>query len=422
MKSNWRVFTIQCCVVVSVLGLFVNASAVAGPLPTAKPEEVGLSSERLQRMSSTLKVDVEKGMVPGVVALVARGGRIAYFESFGWRDKEAGAPMQNDAIFRVYSMTKPFVSVAAMMLHEEGRFFLEDPVSKYLPEFSDLKLGVESPHFSTVPLQRTMTVQDLLRHTSGITYGVFGKSVVKSMYMDAKIWSFDQTLEDMLKNLAKIPLVYEPGTQWEYGRSTDVVGRLIEVISGMPLDQFLETRVFQPLKMADAGFWVKPENHNRIAQPAKDPKTGKAPEMINVTAKPKMLSGGGGGVATAGDYVRFAQMLLNGGELEGVRLLSPKTVEYMTSDHLGPMAKRDDGWYLPGPGYGFGLGFAVRLDNGRSAWVGSKGDYYWGGWGGTYFWVDPREKLIAVLMIQDPDKRLYYRRLFRSLVYQALIE
>jgi len=407
-------------IVLTMFCLFFKSVVLAEVLPTVKPEAVGLSSERLNRLSLILEEDVRQGKVPGVVALIARRGKIAYFESFGMQDIEKKEPMKKDSIFRIYSMTKPIVSIAAMTLWEEGRFFLSDPVAKYLPEFKDMKIGIEGMYFKTVPAQNTMKIHDLLRHTSGITYGIFGKSTVKSMYREANLWFFiDHTLKEVCEKLGKLPLLFEPGTKWDYGMSTDVVGRLIEVLTGKTLDVALEELVFQPLGMKDSGFYVKQGKLNRIAEPFKGEKE---PPLLDVTEPPNFFSGGAGGVSTAGDYTRFAQMLLNGGQLDGKRILSRKTIEYMTSDHIGSVANLPDIRYAPGPGYGFGLGFGVRLENGRSSQPGSVGDFYWGGYAGTKFWVDPKEDLIAVLMIQNPLQSGYFGDLFRTMVYQAIID
>ena len=424
MKILSTVLKIKSHFLTTLFCFAVVSTACAGPLPFAKPEDVGFSSTRLNRIDTILKADTSSGKLVGAVVMIARKGKIAYFKSFGMRDKAVSAPLKTDAIFRIYSMTKPFVSVATMILHEEGKLFLSDPISKYLPEYSEMKVGVvevdkstDNEILKTVVAYEPITIQDLLRHTSGMTYGVFGWSLIKTEYLKAGINSPDQTLEEMSKKLAKIPLVNEPGTLWEYSRSTDILGRLVEVASGMTLDKYLEKKIFKPLGMRDSGFYVKKRNLNRIAE-----QSAKNPTLLNITKPPKMLSGGGGGVSTASDYVRFCQMLLNGGQLEATRILSPKTVEYMTSDHLGPLANRTDRWFLPGDGYGFGLGFAVRTKTGESTWPGTIGDYWWGGWAGTYFWIDPKEELIVVYMMQDPSSRMYYRRLIRNLVYQAVIE
>ena len=412
-------------ILVTFFCLLISSTAWA-ELPTAKPEDVGLSSERLNRISLTLKAHVEKGVIPGAVALVARKGKIAYFESFGMRDLETSSPMQKDTIFQIYSMTKPITSVGIMMLQEQGRIYLGDPVSKYIAEFKGLEVGVEKPDpatgdktFSTVPANREMTILDLLRHTSGLTYALFGKSKVKMMYKEAGLRSQDLTLAEMVIKLSQLPLASQPGTRWEYSRSTDVLGRVIEIVSGMSLDKYFEERIFKPLQMNDTGFYVKPEKIERVAKPG--PKA-KWPSNY-ATSTPKMLSGGGGLVSTAHDYMRFMQMLINSGELDGVRLLGKNTVEYMTSDHLGSIPKKGPG-YFPGPGHGFGLGFSVREVPGVAALPGSVGDLSWSGIGGTSFFINPSEKLCAVYMISANDFGLmvYYFRLFRTLVMQAIVD
>ena len=400
----------------------------AAPLPEASPEEVGMSSDRLGRLDAAMQKAVDSGELPGAVVLIARDGQLAYAKSFGWQDRGKKIPMRNDSIFRLYSMTKPVVSVAAMMLVEEGKLGLQEPVSKYIPEFKEMKVGIEStdaegkPALKLVDAKRQITVQDLLRHTSGLTYGVLGTlNAVKKMYKDAEIFSQKWVLADFVKALAKLPLQFQPGTTWEYSHSTDVLGRVVEVASGQTLDVFLAKRIFEPLKMVDTAFQVPPEKHNRIAQPMPDIYTGKTPELIDVTRPATFFAGGHGLVSTAGDYLRFAQMLANGGELEGARILGPRTVEYMSSDHVNPQIEKGAG-FLPGPGYGFGLGFATRIDRGQSEWPGSPGDYYWAGYAGTYFWIDPEEELVPVLMTQEPLRRQYYRIQLRNLVYQSIVK
>lgn len=384
----------------------------------------GVSETRLKQLGAQVRDDVGQGRIPGAVILVARNGSPVYSEAIGVLDPKNGAPMRMDAIFRIYSMTKPVVSVGVMMLVEEGRLQLADPVSKYLPELKGLKVGVEKkdasgkPVLEEVPAQREMTVQDLMRHTSGLTYGVFGASLVKSEYNKAKVLSDDQTNAEMVAKLGKLPLAYQPGSTWEYSMSTDVLGALIERISGQMLDVFLAQRILGPLGMKDTGFWVEPSQQARIAEPfAVDPDSKAKVTLTDIHRPRRWLSGGGGMVSTAADYLRFSQMLLNGGALDGVRIVSRKSVEHMTSDHLG--AVRGPA-YLPGPGYGFGLGFAVRTATGQSSVPGSPGEHNWGGFGGTAFWIDPQEKLIAIWMMQAPGQRTYYRALFRSYVYSAL--
>ena len=388
------------------------------PLPDAAPEDVGLSTAGLARLGSVMRGEIERGRVPGAVALVARRGRLAYFESYGRRDPRSPDPMARDSIFRIYSMTKPIVSVAAMMLWEEGRFLLSDPIDKYLPELGRRQVAVvRGAEIELVDAERPITIQDLLRHTSGLTYEFRGGGPVHKMYTAERIYSRNQSNADQVTALAKLPLLHQPGTKWEYSRSTDVLGRLIEVLSGLTLGEYLQRHIFAPLGMVDTAFYVPAPGHGRLAEAfAKDPDTGAGVQLINVHDAPKFESGGGGLVSTAGDYARFLQMLLNGGRLDGVRFLSRKTLELMTADHLGPITGAPD---LLLPGYGFGLGFAVRLQPGIAHVPGSVGQYFWGGLAGTTFWVDPAEALFAIMLIQGPGQRDYFRNLFRDLVYAA---
>jgi CubicO group peptidase (beta-lactamase class C family) len=325
-------------------------------------------------------------------------------------------------------MTKPIVTTAALILIEEGRLSSADPVSKYIPEFANLKVCQEVKDSQSgaatcveTPAAREMSVLDLLRHTSGLTYGMLGNSAVQSLYRQAGVEMPDQSLGEIISKLSKLPLASQPGSTWEYSLSTDVLGRIIEIVSGMPLDQFVEERVTRPLKMADTAFYVKPEKHNRVAQPQKDPKTGKAPASLNVLTPPKWISGGWGMVSTAPDYARFLQMLLNGGQLDGVRLLSPKRIQEMTANQLGPEVKPGP-LYLPGVGYGYGMGVAVRLQDGIAPWPGTAGDYYWYGIFGTSFFVDPKKELFLIFLIQEPAQRYYDRKVLREMVYRALMD
>jgi CubicO group peptidase (beta-lactamase class C family) len=391
------------------------------PLPSAVPTQVGLSAERLDRLSTTLQSEVARGRVPGAVALVARNGRVAYFESFGKRDPAADAPMAKDTIFRIYSMTKPVVSVAAMMLWEQGRFLLDDPIGKYLPELNDLKVALlRDGIMEYAPAARKITIQDLFRHTSGLTYEFRGAGPIHKMYMEAKIYRRNQSSAEQITTLGQMPLIHQPGTRWEYSRSTDVLGRLIEVLSGETLGSYLQNQIFAPLGMVDTAFHVPQTKHARLAEAfAKDPDSGGTVQLLDVRDAPKFESGGGGLVSTASDYAQFLQLMLNRGVLNGTRLLSRKTVELMTADHLGPITGAPD---LLVPGYGFGLGFAVRLHAGIATMPGSIGQYFWGGLAGTTFWVDPAENLFAILLIQAPGQREYYRMLFRDMVYSAFAD
>jgi len=407
----------------------MTATAVgAQSLAPAKPEQVGLSSERLQRITDTFKADVDKRIIPGAVILVARQGKIAFFEAVGVRDPATKVPMTKDTIFRIYSMSKPITSVSAMMLWEDGRFNLSEPVSKYIPQMGDLKVGVEKPDPSggqptleLVPAKRDMTIQDLFRHTSGLTYGFFGPGLVKKMYADAKVWNDYPSNAELVDRLAKLPLLYQPGTTWDYSHATDVLGRLVEVISRQSLYQFEKERLLDPIGMKDTSFYVTDKTkQSRIAEPFLDDRSfGAGAEFNDPRVAQAAESGGGGMVGTAMDYARFLQMLLNGGTLDGKRILGPKTVAYMTADHVGT-AISPGPLYLPGPGFGFGLGFAVRKDAGVSAFAGSVGEYNWGGAGGTYFWVDPKEDMFVVFMMQSPKHRVPYRYLLKDMVYAAI--
>lgn len=412
-----------------LLGLLLSVRAFAEPLPAAAPESVGLSSERLSRITEFLHKDIAKGTIPGAVLLVSRQGKIAYYEAVGRLDPQANALMSRDAIFRIYSMTKPIVTACAMMLVEQGLLSLGDPVAKYLPEFKDVKVGVEQPGadgkvtLELVAPKRPMTIQDLMRHTSGLTYGFFGGGAVKKTYLEANLGAGDPTTAEFVLRLAKLPLVYQPGTTWEYSQSTDVLGRVIEVVTGKSLHQALREMLLDPLGMVDTSFYVTdPAKQRRIAEPFANDRTIGAGATVNDPRQVrKYESGGGGMVGTAEDYARFLQMLANGGTLDGKRYLSPKTIAYMTSDHMGDVVRRGP-YDLFGPGYRFGLGFAVRTDAGVAPVAGSAGEYYWGGAGGTYFWVDPKEKMLVVFMMQSPSKRVPYRPLIRNMVYAAIVE
>lgn len=393
-------------------------------LEHARPEDIGLSPQRLDKLGEVFRDEIARARAPGAVVLVSRRGKVGYFESFGRRDPAApdamtGNEMKRDAIFRIYSMTKPIVSVAVMMLVEEGHLLLTDPVSKYLPQLTNLKVAVEAVGATRlVSAVNEITVQDLLRHTSGLTYEFRGTGLVPKSYMDAKIYRLSQTNADQVATLADMPLAAQPGTAFHYGRSTDVLGRLIEVLAGQTLGEFLRERILVPLGMHDTAFHVPAKNHHRLAEAfATDPDSGAKTSLLPVLKAPTFESGGGGMVSTAMDYARFLHMLANGGTLDGVRLLGRKTVELMTADHLGTITGSPE---LLLPGYGFGLGFAVRTRSGLAATPGSVGQYYWGGMGGTTFWVDPAEQLVAVLMMQAPLQREYYRALMRNMVYAAI--
>lgn len=394
---------------------------MTNPLPQAQPAEIGLHQGALDRLSATFNDRVTAGHIPGAVILIARHGKVAYHQAFGRLDPARDTPMGTDAIFRIYSMTKPIVSVAVMMLWEEGRLLLSDPVSKYIPAFADTQVAVmDGETIRRTPALQPIMVQDLLRHTSGLTYEFRGNSPVQRAYNEARTSRLKQTNAEQADLLAALPLLYQPGTRWEYSRSTDVLGRLVEVISGQTLGQFLQERILAPLGMEDTGFWVPESKQGRIAEAfAKDPENGSDVTLLDVRRPAIFESGGGGLVGTAADYARFMAMLMGNGRFGQTRLLGRKTVELMTSDHLGDRPSTPD--LLP-PGHGFGLGFAVRTAAGLAPFPGSVGNYYWSGAAGTSFWVDPIERLYAVLMIQAPVQREFYRVLFRDMVYAAIAD
>ena len=393
-------------------------------MPVASPESVGLCPQRIGQLMTVLQSEVERQRLPGAVALIARHGKLALFESIGALDPALGTPMVQDAIFRIYSMTKPIVSVAVMMLMEQGKLLLNDPVAKYLPEYAAQKVAtLVDGSVELRDLQQPATLQDLLRHTAGFTYEFMGSSAVQRQYAQSRIGSRSRSNAEFSHALAGLPLMFEPGSTWEYGRATDVLGRIVEVVSGQALGAFLQAQIFKPLGMTDTGFSVPPQHHGRIAEPfARDPEGGLQMRVIDVREDAAMESGGGGLASTASDYARFLQCLLNRGEFGGVRLLGPRTVDFMTADHLGsiPVNAGASRALLP-PGHGFGLGFAVRKDLGVATVPGSVGSYFWGGMAGTTFFVDPAEDLFACLMLQAPNQREYYRKLFRNLVYAALL-
>jgi CubicO group peptidase (beta-lactamase class C family) len=431
----------------SALMLALAINPVFGPVtgntkndpPVVAPETVGLAGNRLAHIRAVMNRHVAEKRIPGASGLIARRGKVAYQETFGMADVEAGKPMQMDTIHRIYSMTKPITSVAVMMLYEEGKFQLNDPVAKYLPEFAKMQIGVEQkdpqtgkPALKTVPAKRPITVRDLLRHTAGLTYGVFGDTLVDQEYRKAKILG-QLNLAEFVTQLSAIPLQYEPGTRWHYSVSVDVLGRLVEVLSGKSFDQFLQERIFIPLEMTDTGFTVPAGKKDRLAKLYTLTKEGKLqPAQICSTRQEcyegfpnvvpsflqsmGMLSGGGGLVSTAHDYLRFCQMMLNQGQYDGKRLLSRKTVQLMSSDNLGTIPGL-------GPGTGFGLGFAVSKAPGEAGMMGSPGEYNWGGAAGTRFWIDPQEQLIGIFMIQIlPHTGLEYGSEFRVLTYQAIAD
>jgi CubicO group peptidase (beta-lactamase class C family) len=390
------------------------------------PEAVGLSSMRLQRIKAALVREVDEVQIPGAVIGVMRSGKLAYLEAVGYRDPTTREPMKTDALFSIASMTKPMTSVAIMMLVEEGRLLLADPVAKYLPPLADWKM-VEPGGVLRAP-KTPPTIQDLLRHTSGLTYQDRSKSLAHAQYPGSSIVTAETMPKDaVIAALASAPLLFDPGTSWEYGFSTDVLGFIVEAASGQRLGQFLQERLWRPLGMQDTSFPLPETKRSRYALALKtDPMTGVANPLIHHATDKKQIwdSGGGGLVSTAADYLRFAEMMRRGGALDGTTILGRGTVGLMTSDHLPATLNNliADKMDPAAAGYGFGLGVAVRRQGGIAAMAGSAGDYYWSGVYGTYFWVDPKEEITVVFMAAAPGLiRLRYRQMMRNLVYQALI-
>ena len=402
-----------------------------------RPESVGLSSERLARIEEHLERRyLAPRKIAGALTLVARRGRIAHLKAVGSADLERGVPLRDDTIFRIYSMTKPITSVALMTLYERGAFQLEDPVHRFIPEWRELRVydGGNHPLFATRPCERAMTVRDLFTHSSGLTYGFMERTNVDRAYRRLGIGERDKPLAEMIATLAKLPLEFSPGTRWNYSVATDVLGHLIEVISGKRLDAFLRDELFAPLGMVDTAFHVPADKLDRFSSNY-ERGPGKQLRLIDDRAKsayaepPVFLSGGGGLVSTARDYARFCQMLLNGGTLGGARILGRKTIELMTLNHL-PGGQDVSQLNIGGQfsqvayeGVGFGLGFSVTLDLARAQTVGSVGEYAWGGAASTAFWIDPKEELTVIFMTQFmPSGTFNFRGQLKSIVYPALVD
>jgi CubicO group peptidase (beta-lactamase class C family) len=397
-----------------------DAPSLSLALPTAKPEDVGLSPAGLVRLAAAMQREVDSARLPGVAMLVARGGKVAWRAELGAL-RPNGPAMRADAIFRIYSMTKPIVSVALMMLVEEGRLLISDPLAKFIPEFGDPRVGAEKDgRLELVAAQRAITIQDLLRHTSGLTYANAGSTAIERLYAGAPLFSHDGGNAGFVAALAKLPLINQPGACFDYGHSTDVLGRVVEIVAGQSLGAVLQARIFGPLAMKDTGFFAPDDKHERLAEPfANDPDTGAPVKLIQKRSPPRFEMGGNGLISTIDDYARFMQMLYLGGALDGARIVGRKTLSFMTADHLGPEVKIGNRDLLP-PGHGFGLGFATRREAGMAPTAGTPGEFFWSGIAGTYFWIAPGEELMALMMTQAPGSRAYYRQLFRNLVHGAL--
>jgi CubicO group peptidase (beta-lactamase class C family) len=403
---------------------------------TVSPAEVGFSAARLNKIGETMQRLVDQGLLAGMTTMIARRGLVFHYECHGMMDLESGKTMQPDAIFRIYSMTKPITSVAVMMLYEEGLFQLDDPVTKFIPEFNRLRVlsSVSDSGAELTELDREITIRHLLTHTSGLGYGLFEDSPIEDMIRASNlvdpILVLRNSLEETIRSVVEIPLAHQPGTGWRYSLATDVLGYLISVISDIPFDLYLEQKVFKPLGMNDTAFYVPSEKIERFTAMYGMGLEGDfmlfdAPETSPFLNPDYHPSGGAGLLSTTADYYRFAQMLLNGGELDGVRLIGPKTIELMTANHLpddlipirlGP---------TPVPGHGFGLGVRVLVDPAQFGVLGSAGEYGWGGAASTYFWIDPKEELIGILMPQFLPASLLpvpLREIFKNLTYQALVD
>ena len=428
---RWRTnrFARRCCLAVALafgaIGAGSPAALRAESLSVATP---GFSPAGLERLGDYMRNEIATGKIPGAIVLIQQHGHPVYFEKFGVRDVEGGHPMTDDTIFRLYSMSKPVTSVAAMMLVEDGKLALGDPLAKYIPAFADVKVGVEKRDeagkltLALEPLQRPITIEDLLRHTSGLTYGFYGDSAVRKLYANADLFRGDFDNADFADRLAKLPLAEQPGTSWDYGHSTDILGRVIEVVSGKSLFQFEKERLLDPLGMTATSFYIADEAKRAlIAEPMPDDRFTSPVAGIRDSMRPRRWeSGGAGMVGTTADYARFAQMLLNGGTLDGKRYLKPETVALMTSDHIGPETRiARDYFYFPGANSGFGLGFAVRTSQPPdTSWP--LGEYRWDGVDGTFFFIDPKDDMFVICMMQTASQRGRIQLELKRLVYQAL--
>jgi CubicO group peptidase (beta-lactamase class C family) len=416
--------------VAAALALAIVAVALGWPgaglaeSPLSSP--ASFSPAKLQRVGDYIRQEIAAGKIPGAILLIQQHGQPVYFEKFGVRDVESRRPMTADTIFRLYSMSKPVTSVAVMMLVEDGKLSLGDPVSKYIPAFADLKVGVENSDersgLALEPVNRPITIEDLMRQTSGLTYGFYGDSAVRKLYAQADLFNGDLSNAEFVERIVKIPLAEQPGTLWDYGHSTDVLGRVIEVVSGQSLLQFERQRLLDPLGMTDTAFYVADAaKYPLIAEPMPDDRSiGPVAGIRDPRAPRRWESGGAGMVGTIGDYARFAQMLLNGGTFDGRRYLKPETIALMTSDHIGQETKiARDQFYFPGATSGFGLGFAVRTSTPpNTSWP--LGEYRWDGVAGTFFFIDPKDDMFAIFMVQTPSQRGRIQLALKTLIYQAL--
>jgi CubicO group peptidase (beta-lactamase class C family) len=418
------------CVMIATGALGVSAAAQEGPLPRAKPEEAGMSSARLGEIAKTLNADIARGRIPGAVVAIARRGKLVYFEAFGYRDKAAGVPMTTDTIFNIASMTKPMTAVAALQFYEQGRLLMDDPVAKYFPKFADMKVAVLDAKgesiVATVPAARKITIQDLYRHTSGLIYGARGSTAVHKLYPAGSGPAAGAlSSAEFLDKLAAQPLLHQPGAVWDYGFGLDVLGLVVEQLSEQTLGGYLRDNVLEPLGMTDTHFLIPADKAQRYAKALpNDPDTGQPQSLMALTQPRKFECGGGCAASTAGDYLRFALMLMNKGQYRDARVLARKTVDYMLSNQLGSEVRNLIGNADPTRAdYGFGLGLAVRTTAGIARIMGSVGDFSWPGASGTNWWADPEEELAVVFMAHSPGSiRWHYRQVINALVYQAIAD
>src|SRR5450631_4359883 len=408
------------------LAVLVAGWPANGSAESPQAASSSFAPDRLVQVGDYIRNEIATGKIPGAILLIQQHGQPVYFENFGVRDVGTGLPMTADSIFRLYSMSKPITSVAAMMLVEDGKLAPGDPVAKYIPAFADMMVGVEKPGEKSglvlEPLNRPITIEDLLRHTSGLTYGFYGDSAVRKLYANSDLFEGDFDNAQFVERIAKLPLAEQPGTLWDYGHSTDVLGRVIEVVSGQSLFAFEKQRLLDPLGMTETVFYVADAaKRPRIAEPMPDDRFVSPVAGIRDPMTPRAWeSGGAGMVGTIGDYARFLQMLLNGGTFEGRRYIKAETIALMTSDHIGPETKIARGqFYFPGANSGFGLGFAVRTSTPPNvAWP--TGEYRWDGVAGTFFFVDPNDDMFTICMMQSPSQRGRIQTELKALIYEAL--
>jgi CubicO group peptidase (beta-lactamase class C family) len=427
MKPSRIGHAVRCFLAAVLVPFFVAITPGAGSAEPLLAVSSGFTQTGLARVRQYMQDEISAGKIPGAVVLIQQHGRPVLLESFGVRDIESKRPMTSDTIFRLYSMSKAVTSVAAMMLVDDGRLSLDDQVSKYIPAFADVRVVVRSENGSTElatePLARPMTIEDLLRHTSGLTYGFYGDSPIRKLYASSGL--FDGDIDNALfaERIAKLPLAEQPGTLWDYGHSTDVLGRIVEVVSGQSLFQFEKERLLGPLHMTETAFYLADETKRAgVAEPLpSDRFHGPIAGLGDPILPHRWESGGAGMIGTIGDYARFAQMLLNGGTLDGRRYLKRETVALMTRDHIGPQTRiARDQFYFPGENSGFGLGFAVRTSVLAKAPSWPTGEYRWDGVGGTFFFIDPKDDMFAICMMQSPSQREHIQTELKSLIYEAL--